>query len=90
MQVGFLIQKEKVTAWHNISPIEVKSGTNYTLASLKKCIKKFSPNLLMPSLRSSTRVVSMIAAMSNAKKHTEQAIRASFPIFFIGVSPLSS
>lgn len=48
MQVGFLIQKEKVTAWHNISPIEVKSGTNYTLASLKKCIKKFSPNLSMP------------------------------------------
>ena len=48
MQVDFLIQKEKVTSRHNISPIEVKSGTNYTLASLKKCIKKFSPNLSTP------------------------------------------
>ena len=39
MQVDFLIQKEVVTSRHNISPIEVKSGTNYTLTSIKKCLK---------------------------------------------------
>jgi hypothetical protein len=31
MQVDFLVQKEVVTSRHNISPIEVKSGTGYTL-----------------------------------------------------------
>ena len=41
MQVDFLIQKEVVTSRHNISPIEVKSGTNYTLTSVKKCVRKF-------------------------------------------------
>ncbi len=40
MQIDFLIQKEVVTSRHNISPIEVKSGTNYTLTSINKCIKK--------------------------------------------------
>lgn len=48
MQVDFLIRKEKVTSRHNISPIEVKSGTNYTLTSLRKCIKKFGPYLSTP------------------------------------------
>lgn len=48
MQIDFLIQKEKVTSRHNISPIEVKSGTNYTLTSLRKCIKKFGPYLSTP------------------------------------------
>lgn len=48
MQVDFLIRKEKVTSRHNISPIEVKSGTNYTLISLRKCIKKFGPYLSTP------------------------------------------
>ena len=36
MQVDFLIQKEAVTSRHNISPIEVKSGTSYTLTSIRK------------------------------------------------------
>ena len=48
MQVDFLIQKEVVTSRHNISPIEVKSGTNYTLTSIKKCLKKFGPYLSTP------------------------------------------
>lgn len=48
MQVDFLIQKEEVTSRHNISPIEVKSGTNYTLTSIKKCIKKFGQYLSTP------------------------------------------
>ena len=48
MQVDFLIQKEEITSRHNISPIEVKSGTNYTLTSIKKCIKKFGQYLSTP------------------------------------------
>ena len=48
MQIDFLIQKEIVTSRHNISPIEVKSSTNYTLTSIKKCIKKFSQYLSTP------------------------------------------
>lgn len=48
MQVDFLIQKEVVTSRHNISPIEVKSGTNYTLTSIKKCLRKFGPYLSTP------------------------------------------
>ena len=48
MQVDFLIQKEVVTSKHNISPIEVKSGTGYTLTSINKCIKKFREYLSTP------------------------------------------
>ena len=48
MQIDFLIQKELVTSRHNISPIEVKSGSNYTLTSLNKCIKKFGQYLSTP------------------------------------------
>ena len=48
MQVDFLIQKELVTSRHNISPIEVKSSTNYTLTSIKKCQQKFGPYLSTP------------------------------------------
>ena len=48
MQIDFLIQKEVVTSRHNISPIEVKSGTNYTLTSINKCIKKFGHYLSTP------------------------------------------
>ena len=48
MEIDFLIQKENVTSRHNISPIEVKSGTNYTLNSLNKCINKFGQYLSTP------------------------------------------
>lgn len=48
MQVDFLIQKEVVTSRHNISPIEVKSSTGYTLTSIQKCIKKFGQYLSTP------------------------------------------
>lgn len=48
MEIDFLIQKESVTSRHNISPVEVKSSTNYTLASLNKCIKKFGQYLSTP------------------------------------------
>lgn len=48
MEIDFLIQKESVTSRHNISPIEVKSSTNYTLTSIKKCINKFGQYLATP------------------------------------------
>ena len=46
--VDTLLQKEVVTSRHNISPIEVKSGTGYTLTSIQKCIKKFGQYLSTP------------------------------------------
>lgn len=42
MEIDFLIAKSKVNNRHNISPIEVKSGKNYTLTSLRKFRKKYA------------------------------------------------
>ena len=50
MEIDFLLQKNKVTNRHNIHPIEVKSGTNYTLSSLKKCMKKFGEYMTSPTV----------------------------------------
>ncbi|MGM9736197.1 MAG: ATP-binding protein [Candidatus Cryptobacteroides sp.] len=57
MEVDFLIQKESVTSRHNISPIEVKSSTNYTLTSLTKCIHKFGQYLSTPYVLHSKDIV---------------------------------
>ena len=46
-----------VTSRHNISPIEVKSSTNYTLTSIKKCIKKFGQYLSTPYVLHTNDVV---------------------------------
>ena len=48
MEIDFLIAKSKTTARHNISPVEVKSGKNYTLSSIKKFIAKFGEQLDIP------------------------------------------
>lgn len=45
MEIDFLIAKKTITNRHNLSPIEVKSGKNYTLSSLLKFKKKFSEQL---------------------------------------------
>ena len=45
MEIDFLVRKPSVTSRHNISPIEVKSSTHYTLTSLNKCINKFGEYL---------------------------------------------
>lgn len=45
MEIDFLIRKNTVTSKHNISPIEVKSGKNYTFSSLKKFKEKYKDNL---------------------------------------------
>lgn len=48
MEIDFLIAKGRTTSRHNISPIEVKSGKNYTLTSLRKCIAKYGNQLSTP------------------------------------------
>ena len=42
MEIDFLIAKSKISNRHNISPIEVKSGKNYTLTSLRKFRNKYA------------------------------------------------
>ena len=48
MEIDFLIAKSKISSRHNISPIEVKSGKNYTISSLGKFIKKYKEQLYIP------------------------------------------
>ena len=48
MEIDFLLSKDKVTSRHNVSPIEVKSGKNYTLNSLGKFIKKYAEQTATP------------------------------------------
>lgn len=48
MKIDFLIAKSKISSRHNISAIEVKSGKNYTLSSLKKFITKYKEQLNIP------------------------------------------
>lgn len=50
MEIDFLITKDKIGSRHNISPIEVKSGKNYTLRSLQKFQRKFSEPLNIPMI----------------------------------------
>jgi len=57
MEIDFLVQKPEVTSRHNISPIEVKSGSNYTLSSIKKCINSFGQYLSTPYVLHSKDVV---------------------------------
>lgn len=42
MNIDFLIADKKISGCNNISPIEVKSGRNYTLTSLLKFREKFA------------------------------------------------
>lgn len=42
MEIDFLIAKSKISNRHNISPIEVKSGKNYTLISLRKFMERYT------------------------------------------------
>lgn len=48
MEIDFLIAKSKINRRHNISPIEVKSGKNYTLTSLRKFMKKYAEQADIP------------------------------------------
>lgn len=42
MEIDFLVLSHKISSKHNICPIEVKSGKNYTLNSLNKFREKYS------------------------------------------------
>lgn len=48
MEIDFLISKSKTTNRHNVSPLEVKSGKNYTLSSISKFRKKYEEQLHTP------------------------------------------
>ena len=48
MEIDFLIAKNKISNRHNISPIEVKSGKNYTLSSINKFRRRYSEQLHTP------------------------------------------
>lgn len=48
MEIDFLIASSTLPSRHNISPIEVKSGKNYTLSSLKKFMTKYAQMLRTP------------------------------------------
>ena len=48
MEIDFLIAKSRISSRHNISPIEVKSGKNYTLSSLRKFMKKYAEQTGIP------------------------------------------
>ena len=48
MEVDFLISKSKIQRRKNISALEVKSGRNYTLTSLKKCVEKYRQYMDVP------------------------------------------
>lgn len=48
MEIDFLIAKSKVSSRHNISPIEVKSGSHYTILSLQKFVACFAEQTAQP------------------------------------------
>lgn len=48
MEIDFLVEKHVLTNRHNIYPIEVKSGKNYTLSSLQKFVTKFREQITTP------------------------------------------
>ena len=48
MEIDFLISKKSITSRHNISPIEVKSSSAFTITSLEKCIRKYTNYLAQP------------------------------------------
>ncbi|MBQ6505168.1 MAG: ATP-binding protein [Flexilinea sp.] len=45
MEIDFLIAKKVITNRHNISPVEVKSGKRYALASMRKFMAKYAEQL---------------------------------------------
>jgi predicted AAA+ superfamily ATPase len=48
MEIDFLLSKSKVSARHNIHPVEVKSSSNYSTSSLDKFRKAFSKSVARP------------------------------------------
>lgn len=48
MEIDFLIAKSRISNRHNISPIEVKSGKNYSLSSISKFMRRYNDQLHTP------------------------------------------
>ncbi len=48
MEIDFLVRKPSITSRHNISPVEVKSSSRYSLTSLEKSIQKYGKYLSTP------------------------------------------
>ncbi|MBR6058912.1 MAG: ATP-binding protein [Victivallales bacterium] len=48
MEIDFLVRKPSITSRHNISPVEVKSSSRYSLTSLEKFIRKYGRYLSTP------------------------------------------
>ncbi|MGM9693250.1 MAG: ATP-binding protein [Alloprevotella sp.] len=48
MEIDFLVEKPQLTNAHNICPVEVKSGKNYTTVSLNKFCRRFERQLYTP------------------------------------------
>jgi len=48
MEIDFLIAKSKISSRHKISPVEVKSGSHYTLTSLRKFCTKYAEQAALP------------------------------------------
>ena len=48
MEIDFLVEKPTLTNAHNICPVEVKSGKNYTFSSIEKFRKKYPEQVYIP------------------------------------------
>ena len=48
MEIDFLVEKPTLTNAHNICPLEVKSGKNYSFTSIEKFRKKFPSKIHIP------------------------------------------
>ena len=48
MEIDFLITRRKITGRHNVSAIEVKSGSRYTYSSLRKFMDRYREQLDVP------------------------------------------
>ena len=48
MEIDFLIAKNAITNRHNVSPLEVKTGSRYTLSSLRKFMALYQEQLHIP------------------------------------------
>ena len=48
MEIDFLVEKPTLTNAHNICPLEVKSGKNYSFTSIEKFRKKFPSQIHIP------------------------------------------
>jgi len=48
MEIDFMLSRSRLDVAHNVVPIEVKSGKNYTTSSLRKFMAKYRQELHTP------------------------------------------